>query len=211
MGKIKIYEEKGNIPYEEITKVLNLAYKELLDQSLSYAAATQTVEKTKARMKNGVCMIAEIDGKIVGTLTYHVHEKKENSKWYIDGKYIVLTQLAVLPEYREHNVYLCLASNFLRKVRKDKEIACLIADTSVEAERLVKGYVSLGMQIVDYVSWPGTNYYSYVFCKTINGKKFQDEYCEKRLKIAKLKCKLQYKKNGQKRVLGKIVTVIKRI
>lgn len=31
MGKIKIYEEKENIPYEEITKVLNLAYKELLD------------------------------------------------------------------------------------------------------------------------------------------------------------------------------------
>lgn len=71
MGKIKIYEEKENIPYEEITKVLNLAYKELLDQSLSYAAATQTVERTKARMKDGVCMIAEIDGKDVWYLTAH--------------------------------------------------------------------------------------------------------------------------------------------
>ena len=49
MSKIKIYEEKENIPYEEITKVLNLAYKELLDQSLSYAAATQTVESTNER------------------------------------------------------------------------------------------------------------------------------------------------------------------
>lgn len=209
MNKFNVYEATEDIPYEELTEVLNTAYGELLEKNLNYAAARQNVEKTKERIKDGICIIVEKDKKIVGTLTYHVYEKKEKSKWYIDGKYIVVTQFAVLPEYRKDKVVFFLARRLMKDIAKDKEIACVIADTSVEANHLVKDYVNSGMQIVDYISWVGTNYYSYVFRKRINGVEFEDSYCEKKLKTAKWKCRLQYKKNGSKTILGKIIMQIK--
>lgn len=210
MDEIKVYEVKENIPYEEITKVLNEAYEELLQKNLKYAATRQNTEKTRDRIKGGTCLIAEKNGKIVGTVTYHIREKRPGAKWYIDGKYVTFSQLGILPEYRKDNILIYMGKYLMRTVFRDKELSCVLLDTSEEAEHLVKQYVAFGMQIVDYISWRGTNYYSYVFRKEVNGKKFDDDFCKRKLKIAKIKCRLQFKVDGNKTILGKFSNLIKK-
>ena len=85
------------------------------------------------------------------------------------------------------------------KLDEVKECKSLQGDTSCEAKELVQSYVKIGAKIVDLVSWPTTNYYSYVFRKNLSGKEYSDAYCKFRFTISKLLCMARYTKDGKKR------------
>ena len=53
---------------EELTGLLNRAYKSLADMGLNYVASWQGVDITKRRLENALCFVVEIDGRIVGTI-----------------------------------------------------------------------------------------------------------------------------------------------
>lgn len=203
--KIQIVEDEKMIPFEEITQVLNESYKSLTLKNLNYKATTQSVEDTKQRIDGGLCTLAYYEGKLVGTMTSHIVQNKKR-KWYEDKKYISITQLAVLPEYRDKGVLIQLVLYFKRNIiKKDTSIESLICDTAVNAKHLVEAYLGLGAQIVDYVSWSGTNYYSYVMRYAFTGKKYSDRFCKYKLCLAKFRCHLLYTKEGNRRKIFRII------
>ena len=189
--KVKIYEmsgKDGNIPYDELTILLNKAYQDLYGMGLNYGAATQTADVTRARIGDGNCIVAEYEGKIVGTISYNIVEPGEDRRWYEDDKYLYFNQFAIDPDYRDKDVIMHLGMYIHTMTKKDTTIQSVMADTSEQAEHLVKTYTKyMGMQIVDYIKWPGTNYNSYVFRRQIHGRKLSKAECEKHLKQSKQK------------------------
>ncbi|MDD3139694.1 MAG: GNAT family N-acetyltransferase [Lachnospiraceae bacterium] len=205
MGKLEIYEynQGEEIPYAEITNILNKSYHEYEDAGLDYAAATQDIETTKKRMENAHCIVVKDADVIVGSLTYkiYIREEVQKRKWYEDNRIATIEQLAVLPEYRDSKAMLLMGIYMLRRLMKSPEhIESVIIDTSCEAKRLVRAYVGIGFQIVDLKSWETTNYYSYIFRGTLNGRKYSDRYCQLRFAISSFCVKMQYDKYGKKRI-----------
>lgn len=200
-----------DIPYQELTEVLNIAYSDWKKEQLEYKAVNQTEEDTRNRIKGGWCMIAYVEEKIVGTMTLHVVEKVKR-KWYEDKKYITLTQLAVLQEYRDSGVLLRMMFYLKNSIiKKDKSIESLIGDTSTEAHELLSTYLKVGAQVVDVISWHGTNYYSYILRYPFTGQCYSDKYCRYKVKLAKLRCYGMYKKTGELRTIFRVGKKIIRI
>ncbi len=189
-----------DFPCEEITELLHESYKEHLEAGRRYFAAIQTVEQTRERLEGTYCVVAYDGDRLVGTLSFRIYHKEDvhNRKWYEDDTYLYIGQLAVLPSYRKSKalVLMAMKASTLEEV---KECKSAFTDTSTEADALVESYLKLGFQIVDFISWETTNYYSYVFRREITGKKFSDAYCMLRFNISKMLCMIQYTKDGKKR------------
>ncbi len=201
MGKTRIEIMTDNFPYEALTELLHVCYKEHLDAGRNYLAATQTVEDTKRRLEGRVCAVAyNEEGELVASIAGKRIKRDANSKkkWYEDADTLYIEQMAVRPDYRKTNllVKLILHAN---KIDWVKKVDSWMTDTSAEADALVSAYLKMGFQIVDMVSWETTNYYSYVFRKPLNGKKYSDRYVKFRFFFHKLACQIKYTKEGKKR------------
>jgi hypothetical protein len=191
-----------DFPYEDITQLLHECYREHLDAGRNYLAAVQSVEKTKARLEGSYCVVAYDEDTLVGTASFRIHRHEEgvHRKWYEARVYIYVGQLAVLPSYRNTKV-LTLMGMKAASLKEVRECQSCIADTSVQANVLVEGYLKMGFQIVDLISWETTNYYSYVFRRNVSGKEFSDSFCKFRFTISKFLCMMRYTKNGKKRFI----------
>lgn len=200
MPKLRTEIYRDNFPLEEITELLHYSYKKHLDHDRKFLASRQTVEQTRQRLEGAVCVVAYDGDKMVGTSSFRVYDKTndKNRKWYEDDYFILAGQVGVHPDYRESNVFL-LMNLKLSKTEEMKKCQSILIDTSVKATELVENYLKMGFQIVDLVSWPSTNYYSYFFRKPITGKKYSDKYCKFRFKISSILCKIKYNENGKKR------------
>lgn len=190
----------GNLPYEEITELLHLSYAEHLQAGRNYAAAVQDVETTKKRLEGHIVVLMYEGDTLVGTSSYKQCYKKPGDyrKWYQDDYYVEAAQTAIHPDHRTKGAFMKMAL-VMFKMDEIKNCDAVMADTSVEAEELIKGYLNMGMQIVDMVSWPNTNYYSYIFRRPIKGERIDEKLLKKKMFWAKLKCKIRYSKTGRKR------------
>ena len=69
---ILIRELQDGDSIEELTSLLHRAYRRLLDMGLRYWATHQTVDDTRTRIAGGECLVAVLNGRIVGTVTYSI-------------------------------------------------------------------------------------------------------------------------------------------
>lgn len=200
MGKYKTEILYEDFPYEEITELLHKSYKEHLDAGRNYLAATQTIEDTRRRLEGRLCIVCyNNENKLVGTITVRLLNKEAGSrKWYEDDSFLYIEQLAVDPDYRDENVLTMMCLKALKN-KAIRDVESWMSDTSQLATNLVSSYVGMGFQIVDMVSWETTNYYSYVFRKPMNGKKYSTNYVKLRFLISKLICKITYTEDGKRR------------
>lgn len=198
--KLEIFEK--DYPYDEITNLLHLSYKDRLDNGEQFLAATQSVEITKSRLEGCSCLVAyNDDNEIIATVTYKTITKTpyESRKWYEDDNMVYIEQMAVHPYYRKSGVLLQLKKR-MEDLECVKNADSLISDTSELALDLVKGYTAMGFQIVDVVSWGTTNYYSLVLRKAINGKRYDEKYVKRKVFFSNLRCRLVYNRHGEKRL-----------
>ena len=79
MNKFNVYEATEDIPYEELTEVLNTAYGELLEKNLNYAAARQNVEKTKERILHEYSNLKIVE-MVDNAISYPIEERKSKAK-----------------------------------------------------------------------------------------------------------------------------------
>lgn len=77
---IVIMPKPDSISWEEITELLHLAFASHLENGLNYAACTQTEEETRQRVGDGMCMVALINGELVGTATLNFY-RGGGSSW----------------------------------------------------------------------------------------------------------------------------------
>ena len=68
--ELKIIPKPDDISWMQITELLNKAYEIREREGFKFVALNQKVEETINRCSNGVCLVALVDGKLVGTITF---------------------------------------------------------------------------------------------------------------------------------------------
>lgn len=209
--RLLIIPKPDYISWKEITQLLHLGYSERADEGLNYSATHQSIEKTIERVGDGVCLVALLNGKLIGTEAYNLIKRKnlKLKRWYQDEEYYYLHSLTVHPDYKRKGIGLKIR-NYIRDEAIKNRVGSMISDTSEDAKWLISWYDRLGHKKVGYLSHSGTNYYSVVMRTPINGKAYSDGYRNFRLYLSFVFCRVILKKNGEWRLIGKIAEKIYR-
>lgn len=163
-----VRELNANDSIEELTELLHRAYAPLAAQGLRYVATHQDADTTRRRIAGGEDLVAEIDGRIVGNITWHRHTfTGGKTPWYDRDDVAFFHQLCVEPELQG----LGIASQLLEVVEeraREAGAAELACDTAVPAQHLIDWYTRRGYRIVDRADWrPVTNYESVILSKAL--------------------------------------------
>jgi predicted N-acetyltransferase YhbS len=164
--QIRTYREGDSV--EEITKLLNRAYKSLADQGLRYVASWQTPDMTAERMPLGTCLLAFDDERLVGTVMLYTPPNDTECAYYRKPGVHYFGKFAVDPDRQGEGIGRQLFDAAEAEARRQgaAELAC---DTAKPAAHLVAMYESWGMEIVDEADFSLTNYESWVFRKILDG------------------------------------------
>lgn len=151
---------------EELTDLLHRAYKFLADLGFRFTATHQSVAVTADRIKDGTCLVAVQDGKLVGTITYYNSARKGGTPWYERSDVAYFGQFAVEPTLQKIGLggYLITLVEELAKRDNMRELAL---DTAEGATHLIAYYNKRGYRFIDYHSWGTTNYRSVILSKTL--------------------------------------------
>lgn len=164
MNEIVVREIRADeIP--ALTALLHRAYARLAQSGLRFIAAEQSDDTTRKRIANGICLVAERDGAIVGSITYLPPGHKGGCDWYDRDDVAEFEQYAVEPDMQGTGIGEMLLADAERRAIADgaTELAC---DTAVPATGLITMYQARGYRRVQSVDWrPFTNYESVVLSK----------------------------------------------
>ena len=151
---------------EEFTELLHRAYKTLADMGLKYVATCQSVEITRKRLKNGTCFVAELDGRIVGTVLYRKPGQPKGCAFYERPDVAHISQMGVEPDLQRRGVGAKLM-RYVEETAARDGASELALDTAEQATHLIDWYERLGYRFVDYVNWDVTNYRSVIMSKRV--------------------------------------------
>ncbi|MBD3258339.1 GNAT family N-acetyltransferase [candidate division GN15 bacterium] len=155
-----------NDSIEALTVLLNRSYQTLGDMGLKYVATYQGGEITRERIRNGQCIVAVCDDRLVGTITYHDPMHVWGTPWMSRGLAGHIGQLGVEPEWRGKGLGRALI-DFAEAVARQAGVKEVTLDTAEPAEHLIKWYRRLGYRFVEYADWDVTNYRSVVMAKRL--------------------------------------------
>lgn len=150
-----------------ITDLLHRAYAPLAARGMRYLASWQPVETTAERIEGGECLVAEIDGAIVGTITWHPPERARGHPIYDRPDVAAFFQFCVEPDRQGGGIARALLAEVERRAAAAgaRELAC---DTADVASDLIAFYEHLGYRVVDRADWrPVTNYESVILSKQV--------------------------------------------
>lgn len=150
-----------------ITDLVHAAYASRAKADLKYWATHQSIQDTAKRFSIGQGFIAELDGRIVGTLTIRPPQADSVVPLYRDPTVWTLVQFGVLPELQGcsigrqlHDAALEYAKNYGGKV--------IALDTAAPATELIEMYRKWGYSVVGECDWrPKTNYLSIIMSRLI--------------------------------------------
>ena len=188
---IVIMPKPDSISWEEITELLHLAFASHLENGLNYAACTQTEEETRQRVGDGMCMVALINGELVGTATLNFYRGVAH-----------LGQVAVHPDFRKYGIGRKLQAYILEDAR-NRKLSALVCDTSERATEIVAWYLRTGWQKVGLASGQTTNYYSIVFRKPVCGRRYTALEAGIRFYLSSCFWRLMLTEHGKIRKLSK--------
>lgn len=151
---------------EELTALLHRAYKQLADIGLRFLATHQDANTTRNRVEAGDCFVAEINGRIIATITFYMPGKSYGSPWLDRPDVGHIGQLAVEPEYQGHGIASRLM-HFIEDHARRRGVAELALDTSEKATHLISWYERQGYKFIEHAQWNITNYRSVVMSKTL--------------------------------------------
>jgi len=152
---------------DDLTALLHRAYRALADMGFRYTATHQTPEVTRKRLAGSSGLIAELDGKIVGTVTWC--RGRAEPGWpqlYQSADIAFFGQFGVEPDLQRRGIGLKL----LRKIECDAKAAgctTLALDTAEGAAHLIAWYERYGFRHFGHTQWRETNYRSVIMTKPI--------------------------------------------
>jgi len=161
---IREWSESDSIP--ELTKLLHRAYKPLADMNLRFLATHQSDEITLERISKGICYLAEMEGKVVGTVTFYFPENMAGTPWYEKEGIAKFGQFAVEPEFQKLGIG-SLLMDYIEEETRRRNYAELALDTSEDAKHLIAYYEKRGYRFIEYVQWEDVNYRSVILSKTM--------------------------------------------
>lgn len=161
---IRPFEKSDSI--ELLTDLLHRAYQPLAEMGLRFLATHQDFEMTSRRVETGTCLLAVVDGRIVGTITYYDPDHTKGSPWLDRDDIAHFGQLAVEHEFQGRGIG-CLLIDRAEAIARERGVSELALDTAEPAKHLIEWYTRLGYRFIEYVQWEVTNYRSVVMSKKI--------------------------------------------
>lgn len=151
---------------EELTRLVNVAYKSNADKGMNFMGATQNTTTTRKRIRGGICIIVLHENKIIGTVTYKAPHKTKGCKWYKKSYVAKRNLLAVAPEYQKQGIasHLIRLSELIAIKHGAEEIAI---DTAENNNTLINYYNNNNYRYIETVKWENTNYKSVVYSKKL--------------------------------------------
>ena len=149
-----------------LTVLIHRAYARLGEMGLNYTAIDQDEETTRRRASRGACVVAEVEGRVVGTVAVQGPHPGSESAWHRRADACVLGQLAVEPALQGRGIGSALMDEAERRAR-ESGAAWAVGDTAKPATHLITMYEARGYRIVDEVQWPGKTYRSVVLAKPL--------------------------------------------
>ena len=198
--------------HEDVIELIHLSFKEREAQGLHFSCSSMSGEEFAADTKSGKTFVAvdSDSGQLVGTASVRVYDKAGKKK------YGLFEYLAVHPEAARRGIASKLLDTCIRSCQEDGGID-ILSDTATPARSSVRFHFKNGFRLDDIVSYPMTNYLSFVFrreCVRSSSQIQRDRYLWKlRYMGAYLRLGLLYKKDGGRtwfsRMYNKLMAVIK--
>jgi GNAT superfamily N-acetyltransferase len=158
---------------QTLTTLLHASYASLAAQGWNFTAVDQSVDVTRQRLADAQAFVAEVDGRLVGTVA--VRGPKPAGEAYIADPppplyttpgTAILSQLGVHPDWRGQRLAegLIDAAEAWAAAQGHHQIAL---DTAEPAAALRARYARRGYSEVGAVQWQGKTYRSVLMCKPL--------------------------------------------
>ncbi|MBC8366212.1 GNAT family N-acetyltransferase [bacterium] len=149
----------------ELTSLLNRAYAGLAEMGFRYVATWQDEAITRRRVGRGECLVAELDGRLVGTLLLEYPAK--GAEYYERAGVAKLQQFGLEPEYQGKGIGRRMLTQAEQRAR-ELGATELALDTAEGAEHLIRMYERWGYRLVAETDWDVTNYRSVIMSKELD-------------------------------------------
>ncbi len=150
--------------FEELTLLLHKAYAIRLEEGFRFTATHQSVQTTRERCQEGLCLIAESEGRIIGTATIRPPYAEDDVNCYRTAW--GFGQFGVLPEFRGQGIGHRLYQECERYALSQGATAVGL-DTPETAFGLIAMYQAWGFEVVGKFDYLHTNYVSVVMEKRL--------------------------------------------
>lgn len=152
----------------ELTELLHRAYKVLDDAGWHHVAGWQDEKMTEHHVSKGECYVAELEGKIIGTILLYgdFSDKGDVPEIYKRSDVRVFGKFAVEPELQKHGVGGMLM-DFVENHAREMGMKELALDTSEDTTNLIDYYEKRGYSFVCHHQWKITNFRSVVMSKKL--------------------------------------------
>lgn len=167
LNKIEIRQFKNTDDIDEITLLLNKAYKKLSDKGFKYLASHQDAAMTRKRMEEGLSFVALLENKIIATITYYSPKNASGHDWYNQDFIASYGQFAVDANFQTLGIGSKLIE-FVEQLAKSDNAKEIAIDTAEGAKELISFYSKRDYKFVGYAQWEETNYRSVVLSKKLN-------------------------------------------
>lgn len=151
----------------ELTDLLHAAYARLGAMGLNYTSVDQSPEVTAERIAGGQCYVAELDGKLVGTIVVKPTYSHNECDYFTRPGVAAVHQFAVAPAMQGQGLGRALLQ-VCEDWATEQGFRELAMDTAEQATHLIKLYTSLGYLPVSGVQWTGKVYRSVVLSKVLS-------------------------------------------
>jgi GNAT superfamily N-acetyltransferase len=151
---------------EELTELLHRAYRPLLDAGLRYLATHQDTATTAKRAASGECYVAEMAGRVVGTVTLVPPGRHHGCPYYDRPGVAMFHQFAVDPARQGLGIGALMMDHVERRAA-ELGAAEIALDTAERADRLIAMYTRRGYREVGRQNWDVTNYESVIMAKRL--------------------------------------------
>jgi ribosomal protein S18 acetylase RimI-like enzyme len=152
---------------QELTEILHRAYAKFSEIGIQMKAANQPASETRKRIVRGECLVAEMDGRLVGTLVWRQPGRPQSPcSYYRRPDVATFEQFGVEPDDQGRGIGLKLLREAESKARRSgaAEMAC---DAAAKAQGLVHWYQRHGYRIVSKIRWQDTNHENLVLSKRL--------------------------------------------
>lgn len=153
---------------EDLTAMIHRAFARLGAMGLNYTAVDQPPEVTARRIARGEGYVAELDGKIVGTVILCPPKTGSSCEWYRRPDVAIANQLAVEPAFQNRGIGSALMDH-VEDTAAQRGFAHIAVDTAEPAEHLRRFYSRREYVQVQYSQWPGKVYRSVILSKCLIG------------------------------------------
>jgi GNAT superfamily N-acetyltransferase len=138
----------------ELTALVRTAYQRLADMGLRFMGTWQGENDTRERCEEGHCLVAEHEGRLVGTVTVRNPDCDDDPEWYRREGVWVVGQFAVRPDMQNAGLGSKLMAEAERHAFSNGAEEVSI-DTAEGATHLVEYYAKRGYRHVGTVDWGG--------------------------------------------------------